>query len=106
MRYADMSSGLSADLQDPSRINASELSQKWVASNDARGYVVLGDPAVKIPFARPGEKAQKRPALDTVSAPAAPKGKESVSKKNAVDAALVFPDKGQCPWRALRRRLA
>lgn len=64
-RYAEMSSDLSSYLQDEKQLSNSELVQHWTASNDARGYVVLGDPAVRIPFAKGKEKAAARPALDT-----------------------------------------
>ncbi len=70
LRYADMSSELSSDLQNPSQVNPKELAQKWTASNDARGYVVLGDPAVRIPFAQPGEKPTERPSLEMPAATA------------------------------------
>lgn len=64
-RYADRSSALSLDLQNPEKIEPRKLSQTWIASNDARGYVVLGDPAVRIPLAKNDEIANERPALDT-----------------------------------------
>ncbi|MGC9467374.1 MAG: hypothetical protein ACP5HS_02165 [Anaerolineae bacterium] len=54
MRYAEMSSDLSADLEelqwDPEYLSSAELAHRWTASNDARSYVVLGDPAVRIPL--------------------------------------------------------
>jgi len=67
MRYAEMSSDLSAYLQDDSLLNNRELVQHWTASNDARGYVVLGDPAVRIPFAKDDEQPTARPELETQS---------------------------------------
>ncbi len=66
IRYADKSSELSSILEDlewdEEAISDYDLAQLWTANNDARGYVVIGDPAVRIPFARPGEKPDtKRP---------------------------------------------
>ncbi|HET91577.1 MAG TPA: hypothetical protein ENN99_12695 [Chloroflexi bacterium] len=73
LRYADMSSQLSAILEErkydpPYTTSDHELAQIWTANNDARGYVVLGDPAVRIPFARPDETVQERPVVSQVSA--------------------------------------
>jgi hypothetical protein len=72
MRYADMSSALSANLEelewDPDYIGDYELAHIWTANNDARGYVVIGDPAARIPFALPNETPAARPAIPQVSA--------------------------------------
>ena len=66
IRYADKSSELSSTLEelewDDAYISDYDLAQLWTANNDARGYVVIGDPAVRIPFAKPSEKPDaKRP---------------------------------------------
>ena len=66
IRYADKSSELSSTLEelewDEEYISDYDLAQLWTANNDARGYVVIGDPAVRIPFAKSGEKPDaKRP---------------------------------------------
>jgi hypothetical protein len=68
LRYADMSSALSVDMEErkydpPYSSSDAELAQKWTANNDARGYIVLGDPAVRIPFAGPDETPTERPAI-------------------------------------------
>lgn len=51
-RYADLSGELSWKLEDLVRgqgdIDDDELIDLWIATNDARSYVVLGDPAVRL----------------------------------------------------------
>ena len=53
LRYADMSSQLSTVLEElnynPDYINEFELAHLWTANNDARNYVIIGDPAARLP---------------------------------------------------------
>jgi hypothetical protein len=75
-RYAEISTDLSSRIEDARfgmKPNDMEMANLWTANNDARNYVVLGDPAVRIPVG--GTASQERPALDSVvvrSTPAAP----------------------------------
>lgn len=54
MRYAALSTELTS-VQQTERfgmtINDFELAQMWTANNDAKGYIVIGDPAVRLPGA-------------------------------------------------------
>jgi hypothetical protein len=58
-RYAELSTVLNEEREDIEQTgrpyDARELSGIWTANNDARGYVILGDPAVRLPVAEPGE---------------------------------------------------
>lgn len=50
-RYAELAASLSSDLEDAKvgkKIDPVELATLWAANNDARGYAVIGDPAVRL----------------------------------------------------------
>ncbi len=73
LRYAGLSSDLSSDLEelkwDPTYLNDYELAHRWTANNDARSYIVLGDPAVRIPLAKAETVPQERPELGNIVIP-------------------------------------
>lgn len=55
-RYAELSTTLSEvlkSLRRGKRVDDRELARLWTAENDARSYIVLGDPAVRLPVTSP-----------------------------------------------------
>jgi hypothetical protein len=73
MKYAEISSDLSADLDelmwDPQYMSAYELAHRWTANNDARSYVVVGDPAARLPLAQDGPIPPEQPDIGTIGLP-------------------------------------
>ncbi len=60
-RYAELSSDLTDFLQEtyPYDKDDLQLASNWTANNDARSYVVLGDPAARLPLGDAKAKASK-----------------------------------------------
>ena len=53
-RYADLSADLLSLMEHKEKTgrqpNPSEFSDLWICRNDARNYVIIGDPAVRLKF--------------------------------------------------------
>ena len=94
MKYADLATELTTILEeleyDPSYIDPYDLAQRWTAHNDSRSYVVIGDPAARLPIAMPDETPTLRPGIGVVSIPAG----ETVAVAATVPAAEPAAERG------------
>ncbi|MBX9253026.1 hypothetical protein H1Q63_03475 [Desmonostoc muscorum CCALA 125] len=69
-RYAALSSELTWDIDRIRRgrtPNVLDLSNKWTANNDARGYGIVGDPAVRLMVSAESSVSDDRPQLGTIT---------------------------------------
>ena len=69
-RYAELATSLSATLEDIKfgmDHDPLALAEMWTAHGDARGYAIIGDPAVRLPVGDMKEAAGERPTAGAVS---------------------------------------
>ena len=62
LRYAELATDLTM-LIDRREKDGYDLVGNWTAHNDARSYVILGDPAVRLPVAQKDEVSRERPSI-------------------------------------------
>lgn len=94
-RYAEMSSDLSQQLEalewDADAVDPHTLANMWTSSNDARGYAIAGDPAVRLSLgsgADAGERGRNSVELSSVGAPAYELDNTPAPASEAVDFGL------------------
>ncbi len=83
MRYAELATELADVFEEmrwePGSVNPYELAALWTTNNDARAYIVVGDPAARLPIALPDEAPAERPAIEVAPVPA----EQKASKEEA-----------------------
>ena len=68
LRYAELATELTMFINRGEQ-DAYKLTGTWTAHNDARGYIILGDPAVRLAVAQQDETPTDRPVIQVVSRP-------------------------------------
>ncbi len=109
LRYAEIATMLSGEIEEAeyTQPDLYKLARLWTANNDARGYALLGDPAVRLPVAPLGtQAAAERPVIAAVtsrsgSLPPPPLGETLPAAPAAVPAsvpaAVPSPDSASPP---------
>ncbi len=89
-KYGEISAGLTDKverfkLELPNAPTEYELISLWRANNDARNYIIVGDPAARMPTADAGETSKARPVRETVSIPEIPDRKDDQPEDYSFD---------------------
>jgi hypothetical protein len=71
-RYAEISTLLSSAIHGGAQAQDNELARLWTANNDARSYIILGDPAARLPVGSASAAAAERPTIEPVRLEARP----------------------------------
>lgn len=94
-RYAELATDVTTRVEEyednPDEVDAREFAGLWTAHNDARGYVVIGDPAVRLYVAETGSATVEERPVITVSAETKAKLATTASTQTAALTAVAAP---------------
>jgi len=68
-RYAELSTELTSEMQGVrlgKQVDEYQLAAAWTANNDARSYVIFGDPAVRLRVRPEAKTGDEKPGVETV----------------------------------------
>lgn len=109
-RYAEMASDLSQQIEElefnPGSVDAYTLANLWTSSNDARGYAVVGDPAVRLALADPGGEVHARDSITLPSTSPASPNSNTIAPEQAPSAepdAVASPTQVEVAYGLFRR---
>jgi hypothetical protein len=101
MRYAAKATNLSSVLEEeewsPGTTSPYDLAYLWTSNNDARNYVVIGDPAARLPVGDVSPGQAKRPKIEISYQPPGSAAEEEGARAFGTEADVPAPGAAAVP---------